>query len=312
MLPESIVPMEPTLVRAPFDDPAFVFQVKWDGVRLLSFSEAGTLRLENRRRRRRDGFYPELETLPGRLKHSGLVLDGEVVAFKGGKPSFPLVLRREQAGSPARARELARRVPIVYLVFDLLYLEGEPLLHRPLSERQERLQEVLRPAPEAVEIVENFSSGTALFRAVEAQGLEGIVAKRRASLYVPGKSRDWLKVKVRRRMLCLVGGYSTEGKRLKSLLLGAWQGADLIYLGRVGTGLSAREWEELAAVLRDLTTAVCPFHRAPRGRSFRWVEPVLPVWVEYSEWTEDLHLRAPSLVGFARAAPAECRLDAES
>ncbi|MDK2855139.1 MAG: ligase 1 [Bacillota bacterium] len=309
MLPETIVPMEPTLVRTPFDDPEFFFQVKWDGIRLLSFIENGELRLQNRRLRRRDGFYPELDALPDLLGRDGVVLDGEAVAFKEGKPSFPLILRREQVTSPSRAREMARRVPVVYLVFDILYLEGEPLLGRPLAERQERLQEVLRPAAETLALVENFPSGTALFRAVQAKGLEGIVAKRRNSLYVPGKSRDWLKVKVRRRQLCLVGGYSAEGKRLKSLLVGAWHGDKLVYLGRVGTGLTAHEWDRLAPVLEDLASPICPFAACPRGRDYRWVRPVLPVWVEYSEWTEDLKLRAPSIAGFARAKPEKCRLE---
>ncbi|HHY93191.1 MAG TPA: DNA ligase [Firmicutes bacterium] len=308
MLPATIEPMEPTLVRAPFDDPEFAFQVKWDGVRLLSFVEHGRVRLQNRRLRSRDGFYPELDSLPRLLSCDEVVLDGEVVAFQGGRPFFPLILRRELAGTPERVRRLQAEVPVAYLVFDLLYLKGRPLTRLPWEERQARLAEVLRPGGN-VHRVENFSAGTALFQVVEGKGLEGVVAKRRSSLYVSGKSRDWVKVKVRRRQLCLVGGYSAAAGRLQSLLVGAWQGADLLYLGRVGTGLSAREWEALAAALPDLTIPRCPFRNCPRSSDFYWVKPVLPVWVEYSEWTEQLHLRAPSLVGFARARPEECRLD---
>lgn len=309
MLPATIVPMEPAAVREPFDDPAFLYQVKWDGVRLLAFSEGGTVHLQNRRLRLRDGFYPELDGLPRLLKKDGVVLDGEVVAFAQGKPSFPLVLRREQVTSPARVRELLRSVPVTYLVFDLLYLGGEPLLKLPLHARQEKLACVLRPDG-AIQLVESFPLGSKLFAAVKEQGLEGIVAKRRDSPYLPGaKSRDWLKVKVRRRQLCLVGGYSVKGKRLQSLLVGAWRGADLIYLGRVGTGLKAQEWDLLAKALEELAVPECPFAGCPQSPSYRWVRPVLPVWVEFSEWTEDLHLRAPSVVGFARAGPEECRLD---
>ncbi|MGI6604129.1 MAG: non-homologous end-joining DNA ligase [bacterium] len=307
MLPETILPMEPVQIGEPFDDPKFLYQVKWDGIRMISYIEGGRVRLHSRSLRSRDGFYPELDLLVD-LTPDGTVLDGELVALKDGKPSFPLVLRREQVTTLKQARELAGEVPVAYLVFDMLYCQGRPLLKEPLSERQRYLKEFLQEAG-SVHIVESFASGIDLFQVVKEQELEGIVAKRRSSPYLIGrKSSEWRKVKVRRRQLCLVGGYTTEGKRVRSLLVGAWQNGNLRYLGRVGTGLTAQEWDVLAEQLPALSVETCPFVQCPRAPGLHFVSPVLPVWVEYSEWTPDLLLRAPSIIGFATAKPTECYL----
>lgn len=310
LLPPTIKPMLLTAVRQPFDNPEYVFQVKWDGIRLLSFVEQGEVRLQNRQLRDRTGYYPELLSLPELLHADAVVLDGEVIVPGTNGPNFPAVLRREQVASPQRALSLSREIPVCYMVFDLLYESGQSLFKRTLTERQLRLQEVLTNGSGAIRVVENFPSGTALFSAVERAGLEGIVAKKKSSFYTPGtKSRTWQKIKVRRRQLCLVGGYLCSGKRLKSLLIGAWQDQRLVYLGHVGTGLTGEESELLIKTLPKLRAKNCPFDPCPRDPEATWLHPVLPVAVEFSEWTDELRLRAPSIIGFPKVAPEDCRLE---
>lgn len=309
MLPSTIVPMQPVPVREPFDSSDYTFQVKWDGIRLLSFVGEGEVRLQNRRLRDRSLFYPELLVLPGLLRADAVVLDGEVIVPGSKGSNFPAVLRREQVTTGKRALALAEEVPICYMVFDILFADGQPLLSRSLTERQGRLREILS-VNAVVQIVENFTSGKALFTAVKEAGLEGIVAKKKSSPYVPGtRSRAWQKIKVRRRQLCLVGGYLSSGQRLRSLLVGAWQGERLIYLGRVGTGLTKEEEEILVRILPQLSTPDCPFDSCLQAEGVRWLHPVLPIAVEFSEWTESLHLRGPSIAGFPKVQPTECRLE---
>lgn len=309
MLPPTIAPVQPVLVREPFDSPEYTFQVKWDGIRLLSFVEQGEVRLHNRRLRDRSGFYPELLVLPQLLQADEVVLDGEVIVLGTKGPSFPAVLRREQVTTKERALALAKERPICYMVFDLLYVGGESLLSRSLTERQQCLQEVLAVNP-VVQIVEDFPSGRALFAAVKKAGLEGIVAKKKLSSYVPGtKSRAWQKIKVRQRQLCVVGGYLMTGPRLRSLLVGAWQEERLVYLGRVGSGLTDEEAALLQDALPQLAVPTCPFDPRVRAPGAQWVQPLVPVTVEFSEWTPELRLRAPSIVSFPPVPAADCRLE---
>lgn len=309
MLPRSLTPMQPVLKGEPFDSPNHIFQVKWDGIRLLSFVEAGKVRLQNRRLRDRSDAYPELLTLPQMLRADGILLDGEVIVLGPKGPSFPAVLRREQVTTKRRAALLAQEVPICYMVFDLLFVGGQSLLDQPLVERQQRLREVLT-ADSLVHIVDNFPSGRTLFAAVKKAALEGIVAKKKNSSYVPGtKTKAWQKIKVRRQQLCVVGGYLSAGPKLRSLLVGAWLEEQLLYLGRVGTGLTTEESTLLEKTLPRLVAPTCPFAPGQQVPAAQWTYPVLPVAVEFSEWTEELHLRAPSIVGFPQVEAADCRLE---
>ncbi|MGI6129730.1 MAG: hypothetical protein ACOYEO_06525, partial [bacterium] len=276
MLPPTIVPMQPALVREPFDNPDYTFQVKWDGIRLLSFVEQGKVRLQTRRLRDRTGFYPELLILPKLSREDKVVLDGEAIILGRKGPSFPTVLRREQVATERQALALAKEIPICYMVFDLLFVGGRSLLDRPLMERQQRLHEILRE-DSVVQVVEDFPSGTELFAAVEKAELEGIVAKKKSSHYITGaKTKLWQKIKVRRQQLCVVGGYLLSGSRLRSLMVGAWQDDRLVYLGRVGTGLTWEEAALLEQALPKLATSACPFSPVARVPGSKWVSPVLP------------------------------------
>lgn len=309
MLPAALAPMQPVSKKDPFDHPDYIFQIKWDGVRLLSLVEEGSVRLQNRRLRDRSDAYPELLFLPELLRADGVVLDGEVIVPGVQGANFPAILRREQAATKQRAVSLAREIPVCYLVFDLLFKNGKSIMNQPLVERQRQLEEVLT-ADSIVYPVENFPSGRQLFAAAKELGWEGIVAKHKKSPYLSGvRSKAWQKIKVRRQQLCVVGGYLTSGTKLRSLLVGAWQGERLVFLGKVGAGLTVKEASLLQQKLPQLATLVCPFAPSAALPEAQWIQPVLPVIVEFSEWTEQLRLRAPSIVEFPQIDPKDCRLE---
>lgn len=318
------------------EDPRYAFQVKWDGVRMLAFLEGGRVRLQGRRLRDRTAAYPELAGLGALVQAREAIVDGEVVVLAEGRPSFPRVLRREQAAG-AQAGRLAAVLPATFAAFDLLYLDGRDLTGRSWSERQELLAERAKEEGRLLHRTRNYDDGRALLAAVSERGLEGVVAKARAGPYLPGRrGHGWVKVKVPRRIECVVGGYTvTPAAAPAALLLGLYRepagapavgapaaarqdGAGLsgeaapalVYVGRVGSGLD----EETRALLRQRLPALArpasPFVPPPRlpGLECRWLEPALTVVVAFLEWTEDLRLRAPSLVGFGRANPLACRL----
>lgn len=291
----------------PFADPNWLYQVKWDGVRNLALVEGGRIRHWSRRLRERTALFPEFDPLARALGGRRAVLDGEIIVLKGGKPSFAAILERDLASART---DRSRGLPATLMLFDLLEVGDEPLYSRPLTERLALLQELVPPA-EAWQVVTSFPGveGPALFKAVAAQGMEGVVAKRRSSTYAPGtRSRDWLKLKRRQQMLAVVVGFTSPAGRPGGLLLGAYHEGQLKYIGRVGSGVRA---EELAAIRTHLPRGPCPFARVPSLRDrfagdagpVVWVEPQLTVRVEFSEWTEEQRLRDPVLIGFSTEPP---------
>ncbi|MBP2016743.1 bifunctional non-homologous end joining protein LigD [Symbiobacterium terraclitae] len=304
------LPFPPMLLEraeAPFADLGWIYQVKWDGVRNLTLVEGGRVRHWSRRLRERTALFPEFDGLARALAGRRAVLDGEIIVLRDGRPSFPAVLERDLA---ARSTAPARGLPATLMLFDLLELDGRELYGLPLTERLQLLERVVAPS-EAWQVVASFpgDQGPALFEAAVARGLEGVVAKRRGSLYVPGtRSRDWLKVKRRSEMLAVVVGYTNPVGRPGGLLLGAYREGRLRYIGRVGSGLTAGD---LAAIRAHLPPGPCPFDRLPALRDrfsgdvgpVTWVEPRLTVRVAFTEWTEEQRLRDPVVVGFSTEPP---------
>ena len=303
--------MEPVSHPEAFDDPGFLGQVKWDGVRIVAFV-AGAVRLQNRRLFDRTAQYPELSPLAAATRGHRAILDGEVVVLQQGKPSFPGVLRRDLAKDARAAGQLARVLPVGYNVFDLLALDAEDLRQSPLEDLLQRLGDLLEPG-EAWQVVESFPGhGRELFAAVQRMGLEGVVLKERRSPYTAGKrTRAWLKVKSFRVESFVLGGVAYRGSQPASLLLGRYRNDRLWYVGRVGSGLAGSTLQNLEQVARELGTRDCPFANrgALPGRGVLYLRPALTGLVRYLEWTENLQLRAPSWQGFSRAAPEECRLE---
>lgn len=304
-LSAPVVPMEPRSYPRPFSSTEHAFQVKWDGVRIVAFVVAGRVRLQNRHLRDRTRQYPEMRVLGEMLGNGTAILDGEMVVLLGGRPSFPRILERDFASDDDRIRRLAKKLPVLYAVFDLLYLDGADLRRRKWKERQELLAAAVREG-DGVHLVESFPDGEGLFAAVERHQLEGMVAKRLDSPYVPGKDSDyWLKVKRRQQGLFAIGGYTMSGKRLGAVLLGAYRDGGFYYVGRASSGLTETELAALRAHLEVIDRPA--FENPPAGQGKRWVRPSLVAAVEFLEWTEDLKLRAPVIRGFSTLPPSECR-----
>jgi bifunctional non-homologous end joining protein LigD len=302
--PEHLAPMLATLGTMPSDDEHWAYEMKWDGVRAVVHVVDGRVRIMSRNDRDVSVSYPELQQLGGALRVSA-ILDGEIVSFdKHGRPSFGRLQQRMHVADVFAARRLANETPAVYLAFDLLYLDGELLLERPYLKRRERLEE-LRLAGSSWQTPPAFDgSGSAAVLASRQQGLEGVVAKRRTSRYLPGRrSPDWVKVKNIRTQEVVIGGWKPgSGRRagtIGSLLLGIPSGNGLTFVGGVGTGFTDAALDDLHRRLSRLTRDTSPLEGVPRldARDARWVRPQLVGEVTFTEWTEDGRLRHPSWRG---------------
>jgi bifunctional non-homologous end joining protein LigD len=298
---------EPMLATPADDVPArgeWLFEVKWDGYRALAYVRRGEAKLISRNGNDlTDRFRGIATALPRTVKTPDCVLDGEVCALdEQGRPSFSAM----QQAKPG--------TPIVYEAFDLLEVDGEPLVDLALRERRARLERLLDRRSTTVRLSDAFEDGDALYEAATAQRLEGIVAKRVDSPYRQGKrTREWLKIKTHGRQEFVIAGY-TKGQgrragRFGSLVLGVWRGDELSYVGNVGTGFTDKVIDELLARLRPLERAESPFPVVPKMPKVRkadvvWVKPELVCEVEFVEWTHDGRLRAPSFQGLRDDKPA--------
>jgi bifunctional non-homologous end joining protein LigD len=308
--PPTYEPMMAVLTAKPFDDDEWLFEVKWDGHRCLANLGTST-RLTSRTRRDMTAQFPELIDMHRQLAARNAVVDGEIVALdRDGRPSF----ERMQDRFHRTPEELARnkgRVPVQFLAFDLLWLDGQPLLELPLHERRARLEEVLVETKDIrlSQVVEG--AGTAFFDHVKALQLEGIVAKRADSCYRPGvRSADWRKIKALCLQDCVIVGW-TPGKggraaTLGSLLLAVYDDGRLRYAGNVGTGFTHAFLADLLDRLQELQVPrpmFEGFEGTLRPRGARFVRPELVCEVEYLRWTEDNKLRAASFKGLRPDKP---------
>ena len=320
-LPAPVRPMLATAAPKPPRGPGWAFEFKWDGVRAVVAAAGGEVTLTSRLGNDVTAGYPELAGIGALTGGRPVLLDGEIVALDtAGRPNFGLLQDRMHVRHPPP--ELRDRIPASFYAFDLLHLDGISLLAAPYDERRARRAE-LEPAgrvfvpPSFVDV-----DGEQLLGVARAHGLEGVVAKRRAARYEPGRrSPAWVKTALVRTHEVLVGGFTAgEGRRtgtFGSLLLGAHD-ADgrLRYLGHVGTGFRDAVLDELMARLRPLVTRASPFDEpVPRehARHARWVEPVLVGEVEYRLMTRDGRLRHASWRGLRPdRAPDEVVLPAPS
>jgi DNA ligase D-like protein (predicted polymerase)/DNA ligase D-like protein (predicted 3'-phosphoesterase) len=329
-MPERLVPM---LARSGKladlgEESAWSFEVKWDGVRALAYVKPGRLRLESRNQREITDGYPEIRGLIADLGMREVVLDGEIVAFgDDGRPSFGRLQRRMHVTAPASVRRLAASTPVVYAIFDLLYLDGHVLTELPYSERRRRL-EALGLGGNAWRVpAVHAGDGERLLAATAAQGLEGVIAKRLDSRYEAGRRPGtWVKIKHTHRQELVIGGWLPgEGRReerIGALLMGYFAEAEaedgdggrdgggdgdgdgrgsrsgLVYAGRVGTGFTERSLSELGALLGPRRIKESPFApglKFPREVCF--VAPEVVAEIEFTEWTGDGVMRAPSFKG---------------
>jgi bifunctional non-homologous end joining protein LigD len=312
--------LKPMLARAGALPPAredamWAYEIKWDGVRALAYSEPGRIRFESRNGNDVTSSYPELKAMNRALSSHRAIVDGEIVAFdEHGRPSFGRLQSRMHVGSESAARRRAKEVPVVYVAFDLLWLDGHPLLDLPYEERRARLRELGLDGPSWRTPDHVVGDGAAVLAASLENGLEGVVAKKLDSPYEPGRrSPCWLKVKNVRREDVVVGGWLPgSGKRtdrIGALLVGVEDDGALRYAGRVGTGFTEAELDRLAKVLerREDSPFVAGETKPPKESVF--VQPTRVAEVEFTEWTSDGMMRHPSYKGLREEAPQSAFLD---
>jgi bifunctional non-homologous end joining protein LigD len=291
-------PLSPMLATAGTlpSGPGWSYEFKWDGVRVLSLFEGGPPRLYARSGAVVTVAYPEVA---GLWLPAGTLVDGEMVVLdSGGRPSFTALAERMHVRDQRRAAQLSATLPVTYMIFDLLRLAGENLMTRPYRERRQRLDELDLAGPHWM-VPPVFSDGAATAAAAQENHLEGVVAKRLDTPYLPGaRSPDWIKVKFDQTGDYVVGGWRSGARRLGGLLVGV-PGPDgrLLFRGRVGGGIGAAAEADLLSLLAPLAAPVSPFvaGAVPRedARGAHWVRPELVVEVRYGNRTPDGRLRFP-------------------
>lgn len=304
---EQLRPMKAVTAELPVDEHGWAFEIKWDGMRILTVIRPDAFSLWSGNGIDASNRYPELAPIADALRGHTVVLDGEVVAFDdNGRPSFGRLQHRMHVGHAAEIRRLMESVPVTYVVFDLLHLDGHDVMALPYVERRRLLRELVADdGAWTVPAHRLEGEGASLLEAAKEQGLEGVMAKRLDSPYLPGKrSPAWRKAKARPQQEFVVGGWQPgEGNRegyLGSLLVGVYESGKLRYCGKVGTGFSSRELERLRPLLTERETDTSPFDPAPPrlvSRSARWTRPELVAEVQFGEWTEEGILRHPSYLG---------------
>jgi bifunctional non-homologous end joining protein LigD len=317
-MPERIVPMlARSATTIPKPERQWSFEVKWDGVRAIAYLKPGRLRLESRNLRDITDSYPEVRGLLRAVGMRDAVFDGELVAFDdSGRPSFERLQRRMHVTSSAAVRRLAASTPVVYAIFDVLYLDGRALMDHPYEERRRRLEELELAGPAWRVPAAHVGDGQRLLDATGEQNLEGVIAKRLGSRYEPGRrSGSWVKVKHTLRQELVIGGWMPgEGRRAErigALLMGYYRRREFVYAGRVGTGFTEATLGELASRLEPIRRMRSPFDEAPKlPREAQFVEPRLVAEIEFREWTAERIMRAPSFKGLRDdVSPRDVRLE---
>jgi bifunctional non-homologous end joining protein LigD len=314
-MPDRLVPMLARAAALPADDAGWAYEVKWDGVRAVCFSEPGRMRFVTRNGNDVTARYPELARLNRALSMHRVILDGEVVAFdEHGRPSFGALQGRMHLTREAQVKRLAKSDPVTYMIFDLLWMDGHSLMGRPYEERRALLAELGLDGERWLTPEHHVGNGRALLEATREQGLEGVLAKRLDSTYEPGRRTGaWLKVKNTNRQELVIGGWLPgEGKRrerIGALLLGVREDdGRLRFAGRVGTGFTEAELDKLAGLLGPLERPTSPFDVVPKAvkipREAVWAQPRLVCEVEFLEWSREGVLRAPSYKGLRDDKPA--------
>jgi bifunctional non-homologous end joining protein LigD len=304
--PLDLRPMLATAGPLPRTPAGWSYEIKWDGIRALGHVEAGRLHLVGRNGTDLSDRYPELRPLGRELGSRDAVLDGEIVVFgRDGRPDFQALQSRMHVQSAATQRRLAETVPAVYVLFDLLWLDGRSIMDHPYVERRALLEGLRLEGPSWQTPPVSRDDPAPLVTFVQERELEGLVSKRLDSRYEPGRrSTAWIKTKFHLRQELVVGGWTEgQGRRdgaLGALLLGYHEeaGGPLRYAGKVGTGFSDKELRRLQGVLAGLARDDNPFEGGPKPpRGAHFVEPELVAEIRFTEWTHDGTVRHPAYLG---------------
>lgn len=296
----------------PFSSDDHIYEVKWDGTRCLAFAdvERKRLRLQNRRLFDVTYRYPELKVLEAVERNA--ILDGEIVVIKDGKPSFPLLQKREHVDNKFKIEILTKTIPAVYIVFDVLYCDGW-VVDLELMERKRILSEILHNRGRVVMAEWLEGNGEELYRRAVEMGLEGIVAKKKDGKYLIGKrSNLWKKIKKRNTLDCVIVGWiegeGERGETFGSLVLAVYEDGKLRHVGNVGTGFDSEFLTWFSKKLREIE--VEEPHFDIEIKNVHWVRPKYVCEVEFLELTEDGKLRAPVFLRLREdKSPEECKID---
>jgi bifunctional non-homologous end joining protein LigD len=286
-----VAPMKAGIGTIPADDERWAFEIKWDGYRTVAFVDGDAVRLQSSNLYDVTHKYPELWGLASGVHAGGAILDGELVVLDDqGRPRFELI--------QVHTRQAA------FVVFDVLQIDGRDTIGLPYEDRRRLLDQLVEQGDNWFVSAHQIGDGAALLQATCDQDLEGVMAKRLGSTYTPGKrTPDWRKVKNRRRVELVIGGFRRgEGNRsgsFGSLLVGRYDGDTLRFAGGVGTGFDQRRLESMTRLMRGLATGECPFDPPP-PTSYRkgatWIRPELRALVEITEFTNEGYVRQASFV----------------
>jgi bifunctional non-homologous end joining protein LigD len=294
-MPAAISPMLCTLTKEPIDDPEYLYEIKWDGYRILSYVKKGKVRMDSRSALDYTKRYPPVVEALKSLGHDA-VIDGEVVVFNDdGIPDFDALQLYN-----------GHTTDITYCVFDLLWLDGYDLMGLALEKRKELLETLVGDRP-IFRISESFDNGPALYAEILKLNLEGIVAKKRDSPYVPGeRANNWLKTPTRKRQEFVIGGWaeSDKARSFKSLLFGAYHNGKLEWIGRSGGGYKQKDMPGILRSLKALEIDHSPFVNKvldTKGAVTHWVKPKLVANFEFATWTKSGRIRKPAtFLGFRK------------
>jgi bifunctional non-homologous end joining protein LigD len=288
--PASISPMLATLVKEPFDNPEWVYEVKWDGFRILAHIQKGAVKLLSRSGQNYTKNYLPIVEAFSKWKHDA-VIDGELVLIdEKGKPNFDELQR------------YSGTYPLIFYAFDLLWIDGKSLLHLSLLERKKILSNVL-PDSDSIKFSDHFDDGLALFEKMKEMEMEGIIAKKKESIYRPGvRSNDWLKIQTAKRQEFVVGGWSesTNGRFFRSLIFGWYNNGELHYVGHAGHGFKQAEMPKILERLKKLEVKKSPFvDDVDAATKVHWLKPELVIDVKFSTFTRIGKIRKPAVfLGF--------------
>jgi bifunctional non-homologous end joining protein LigD len=294
-------PMLATLTHTHFSSAEWIYERKLDGERVIAVRAGKAVELYSRNELRIDGAYPDVAQALGRQHAGDFTIDGEVVAFEGGRTSFARLQRRMQTRDPEQARRSG--VAVYYYVFDLIHVDGHDITGLPLRWRKRLLRRLLGYG-DPLRFTTHRNTEGERFRAEACRrGWEGLIAKRAESTYVHARSTDWLKFKCVNSQELVIGGYSDpSGSRMEfgALLIGYYDDGNLRYAGKVGTGFDERTLRDLGDRLRRLERPQSPFADPVPGRNVHWVKPELVCEIGFTEWTTDGRLRHPRFLGLRR------------
>ncbi|MCZ7393414.1 MAG: non-homologous end-joining DNA ligase [Candidatus Methanoperedens sp.] len=305
-------PMLARPAEEPFSSDNWVFEVKWDGIRAISYI-GEKLSIRSRNQKELIDNFPELSELNDLTRDT--VLDGEIVVMKDGKPDFQTLIQRMQNTKPGDIKYMSIKFPATYIIFDILEKDGEELVDIPLLERKRILKNSVKEGKFVVLSLFVEETGVAYYRAALEKGLEGIMAKKKQSSYEPGKrSNNWLKIKQVKTCDCVIFGYTRgEGNREKTfgaLILGLYDAAGPVFIGKVGTGFSQEDMEDMKQSLDKLKVEEETLPGVDMDREITWLRPAVVCEVGYQSITDDGKLRIPVLKRFREDKdPFECTID---